>query len=88
MMPVTHGAKPPGIPALEMRVGQLAKVVAFPSGYTPQVEEAGIVIQRGNSTLQEVGGKRWWKMVGASAEDLPLVEILPNGSTLTVADNE
>jgi hypothetical protein len=84
-MPVTYEEKPPGIPATEMRVGQLAKVVAHPVEST-----LGRVFMLWGNDLVEVGGDAFFRDLShpIRPEDTPRVEILPNGSTLTVTGNE
>lgn len=85
-MPVIHEAKPPGIPAWELRAYQLARIVSGNAFIGMVVTR--VSCRESSDMLVEVGGPTLWTDLVPVNGGLPNVEILPNGSTLTVTENE
>jgi hypothetical protein len=73
-----------GIPAHEMRVGQVGVITAWGAK-----DCIGTVVQRcSNDRLVEVGGIREWETVLGLSRPYNRVHVLPNDTVLIIKNNE
>lgn len=80
---LAFGAGDGTIPVRQVRQGQVAIIVAWP------IEKyVGTLIQRRAGQLFVLGPQEGGRVLYVNASDEARVRVLPNGTTLTLTDNE